>query len=788
MSTSNRFKIKFSIVLKILVLIICRPLLVQAQDNDPNLSIIPAPAFIKKSSGTFAFSKLTVIKADRLADKSVVFLKNFLIENRHLTNKVSVYNPKTPVNAAGTILILTSSGAEDLPAEGYTLSITPHKIVITGKGAGLFYGIQTLIQLFPIENTLVAKLPCVEIHDKPRFAYRGMMLDVARHFFTVSQVKQVIDLLAAYKINNFHWHLVDSQGWRIEIKKYPKLTEIGGTRLMPAINGNREYLDQVPYTGFYTQEEIRDVVRYAAARYINIIPEIEMPAHSDAALRAYPELRCEPSATTTITDRGNANRNSIYCPTEETFTFLEGVLTEVIALFPGKFIHIGGDEANKQPWIESQYSQDLMKQQNLKDEHELQSYFIQRMEKFINSKGRSIIGWDEILEGGLAQNATVMSWRGEQGGIAAAKQKHNVIMTPQTNGLYFDHYLSRSPFEPVSFGSYAALNETYSYNPIPKALSREEQKYILGTQGNLWTEYVQTFAKLQFQILPRLFALSEVAWSKVENKDYKDFSEVRLAKHLARLDVMNYNYRVPPALEAIDTMVIGPQFTYTPKSVVPGAKIYYTLNGRNPLDTDWEYSTPLTFTIPPNERRELKTMVISPSGRRSIPSRVLMYNRQSLPATDYTANNQGLKSRLIKGKFISPLQLDDTALNGTAGTAITLATDQFKAENSNFGVVYEGFFSVPADGTYNISLSTYTDAVMWIDDQKLVEFEEPTPLLKGFHKIKINYIYNAPPAPIAGGAGFSGAGRRRPNVFRIYLSEPGAIGPKKDLNPAMLYN
>ncbi|HCN82051.1 MAG TPA: beta-N-acetylhexosaminidase, partial [Sphingobacteriaceae bacterium] len=613
--------------------------LVQAQDNDPNLGIIPAPASIKKSSGTFAFSRLTVIKADRISDKSVVFLKDFLVQNRHLTNRISVYSPKTAVNPNGTTLILTSTGAADLPAEGYTLSITPHKITIVGKGAGLFYGIQTLIQLFPVENTLVAKLPCVDIEDRPRFAYRGMMLDVSRHFFTVSQVKQVIDLLAAYKINNFHWHLVDSQGWRIEIKKYPKLTEIGGTRLMPAIGGNREYLDEVPYTGFYTQDEIREVVKYAAARYINIIPEIEMPAHSDAALRAYPELRCEPSASTTITERGDANRNSIYCPTEDTFTFLENVLTEVIALFPSKYIHIGGDEANKQPWMESQYSQDLMKRFNLKNEYELQSYFIQRMEKFINSKGRSIIGWDEILEGGLAQNATVMSWRGEQGGIAAAKQKHNVIMTPQTNGLYFDHYQSRSPFEPVSFGSYAALNETYSYNPVSKALTREEQKYILGTQGNLWTEYVQTFAKLQFQILPRLFALSEVAWSKVENKDYKDFTEVRLAKHLARLDAMNYNYRVPPALDAIDTMVIGAQFTYAPKSIVPGAKIYYTLNGRNPLDTDWEYITPLTFTIPPNERRELKTMVVTPSGRRSIPTRVLMYNRSPLPATDYTANN-----------------------------------------------------------------------------------------------------------------------------------------------------
>jgi hexosaminidase len=604
-----------------------------------------------------------------------------------------------------------------------------------------------------------------------------MMLDVSRHFFTVSQVKQIINIMASYKLNNFHWHLTDGQGWRIEIKKYPKLTQVGGTRLLTSFGGNRDWPDNVPYTGFYTQDEIRDVVQYAAERFINIVPEIEMPAHSDAALRAYPELKCIPAAGSTNPNRGN----SIYCPTEETFTFLEGVLTEVMALFPSKFIHIGGDEANKQPWIESQYAQDLKKRLNLKDEHEMQSYFIQRIEKFINSKGRSIIGWDEILEGGLAPNATVMSWQGEQGGIAAAQQKHNVIMSPQTNGLYFDHYYSRNLQEPVSFPRYASLSDTYNYNPVSKVLTPEEQKYVIGAQGNLWTEYVPTFAKLQFQVFPRMFALSEVAWSKVENKDYKQFADVRLAKHFGRLEAMNFNFRVPPAFEVIDTMVIGSKFTYAPKSVIPGAKIYYTLNGRNPSDADWEYQSPITFEVPANEKREFKTTVITPNGRRSLSTRILMYNRAPLAATSLETTNMGLNFKLFNGTFTAPEQLDK-AVADSAGTATDLVNEPLKRGHPNMGMIYEGYLNIPADGIYNLSLSSFTDAALWIDDQKLIQNEESTPLMKGFHKIKINYIYNAPPPPPAGVQGFR---QQRPAPLRVYVSEAGKA--RKEIEVGSLY-
>jgi hexosaminidase len=771
MITFKSKKVKSPVTVLVLLMSILLFNTAYAQDTDPYMGIIPAPASLVKSTGSFTFSKFTVIKADQPKDKAVELLKDFLLNNRGLKNRVVKYNPR--VKSKANSIILTARGSENLPKEGYKLTIAPHKITIIGKGAGLFYGIQTLMQLFAVDHAIAENLPCLVINDEPRFGYRGMMLDVSRHFFTVEQVKRVIDLMAAYKLNNFHWHLVDGAGWRIEIKKYPKLTEVGGTRQQTMFGTNRDWPDGEPYTGFYTQDQIRDVVKYAAGKYINIVPEIEMPAHSDAALRAYPELMCTPDTSV----KNPARTTGLYCPTEETFTFLENVLTEVMDLFPSKYIHIGGDEANKQPWKESAFCQNLIKQLGLKDENALQSYFIQRMEKFLNSKGRSIIGWDEILEGGLAPNATVMSWTGEQGGIAAAQQKHNVIMTPQTTGLYFDHYQSRSPLEPVSFGRYAEFSETYNYEPVPKILTEDEKKYIVGVQGNLWTEYVPTVAKLQYQILPRLFALSEIAWSKPERKDYKNFSEVRLAKHFARLDAIHYNYRVPTAFEVIDTMVIGSQFTMAPKSVVPGAKIVYTLNGRDPLDTDLGYESPIIFNIPAGEKRVFKTVVITPSGRRSLPTSTVMYNQAPIAAVNYTGNSQGLRFTLIKGRFTSTDQLDYAPMD-TAGITKTMETTEFRKTRPTSGVVYEGYISIPADGVYNFSADTYNDTQLFIDDNKLAENEGAISLLKGYHKIKIKNFYTAP---------VPGARRRGNPALRIYMIAPGTMD-KKLLTADMLYN
>ena len=417
----------------------------------------------------------------------------------------------------------------------------------------MFYGIQSLRQLMPaaIETTGQElhdlTIPGVEISDHPRYGYRGMHLDVGRHFFGVASIKKYLDLIAMHKMNTFHWHLTEDQGWRIEIKKYPRLTQIGayrkGTAIGLAGTRNAPYTyDTIPYGGFYTQDEIKEVVAYAADRHITVIPEIELPGHSLAALAAYPEFGNSTGPYEVAKRWGIFTE--IYAPTEETFGFLEDILSEVMQLFPSKFIHIGGDEVLKKEWEESAYAQDVIKREGLKDEHELQSYFVQRIEKFLNKNGRNMIGWDEILEGGLAPNATVMSWRGTEGGIAAAKQHHNVIMTPGTH-CYFDYYQESEENrieEPIT-GSirHTTVEKVYEYEPTPNSLNPKEASFILGAQGNVWTEYMPTWEIVEYKVLPRMTALSEVVWSSKESRDWEDFHK-RLQNMAKRYDILGYNY------------------------------------------------------------------------------------------------------------------------------------------------------------------------------------------------------------------------------------------------------
>jgi len=516
-------------------------------NTDDDYQIIPKPKELIMAKGRFLLSSNTAIISNASLAQEAEYLNNML--SRVSGNTLVI---DSSAGNSGNIKLELDNSIDN--TEGYKLSVKYDAIVISGKtNIGVFYGIQSLLQLLPAEiengDNEIAELtvPAVEIRDSPRYKYRGMHLDVGRHFFPVASVKKYIDLIAMHKMNTFHWHLTEDQGWRIEIKKYPKLTEVGGFRKGTAIGlagtRNAPYTyDDVEYGGFYTQEEIKEVVAYAGARHITVIPEIELPGHSSAALAAYPQFGNTKGPYEVAKRWGIFNET--FAPTEETFAFLEDILSEVMELFPSKFIHIGGDEVLKKEWEESAYAQEVIKREGLKDEHELQSYFIRRIEKFLNANDRNIIGWDEILEGGIAPNATIMSWRGIQGGIAAAKQHHKVIMTPGTH-CYFDYYQvgGEQQKKEALTGSkrYTTVEKVYSFEPTPSELTPEEGKYILGAQGNVWTEYMPTWDLVEYNVLPRMTALSEVVWSSKKNRDWEDFHK-RLQHIVKRYDALGYNY------------------------------------------------------------------------------------------------------------------------------------------------------------------------------------------------------------------------------------------------------
>jgi hexosaminidase len=619
------------------VLLLAITVRVSAQDSNPYLGVIPAPVSVKASKGEFKLTPETLILVDSPGHKAVLYIANYMTKAGYgnSVTDMSRLDKKRPI-IKNTITLLTNFKGT-LPPEGYELNITDDQVTIKGRGAGLFYGVQTLLQLIhKTNNPGYATIPCATIKDYPRFSYRGMHLDVSRHFFDVDFIKKYLDLMAAYKLNNFHWHLTDDQGWRLEIKKYPKLTEVGSKRAQTKIGRalvDTGLYDNTPYGGFYTQDQVNDIVNYAIDRYINVIPEIEMPGHSLAAIASYPEMSCEADKPYKVAETWGV-MTDVYCPTEVTFKMLDDILLEVTNMFPSKYIHIGGDECPKAAWKKSEYCRNLIATEGLRGEEGLQSYFIQRIEKYLNSQGRSIIGWDEILEGGVAPNATVMSWRGESGGIAAAQLGHDVIMTPSTGGLYFDHAQSKSPSEPLNIGGNAPLSKTYAYDPLPATLTPAQQKHILGVQANLWTEYITTPAKAEYMLLPRMLALSEVAWTAKENKNYDDFTQARLSKHLARFDAQGINFRVPEAVGSKDTLVEGDQFNIVLKPLVEGAKIYYTLDGSNPSENDQPYLAPIQFTIPAKKTIDFKTITITPSGKRSVVNEIKMKNAGTQPAEE----------------------------------------------------------------------------------------------------------------------------------------------------------
>ena len=511
-------------------------------------SIIPAPAELIPEDGSFIISENTGIIVSPLNDETAMaagFLANMLRNSSSLPLEVKEGEP-----AKGSISMVIDTSVS-VNKEGYVLSVTRKGVLLSASSAaGLFHGVQTIRQLLPaqvevaggVKGEASLSIPACTIKDQPRFSYRGLHLDVGRHMFPVEEIKKYIDILALHKINTFHWHLTEDQGWRIEIKKYPELTRVGSQREETVIgHAGRPPLkfDGIPYGGFYTQEEVREIVRYASERFINVIPEIEMPGHAQAALASYPVFSCTGKPIGVATKWGVFE--DVYCAGRDTtFAFLEDVLDEVMELFPSEYIHIGGDECPKTRWEKCRACQKRISDEGLKDEKELQSYFIKRIEKYLNDNGRRLIGWDEILEGGLAPEATVMSWRGIQGGIEAAKQGHDVIMTPGSH-MYLDHYQCEPQGEPLAIGGYSPLEWVYSYEPLPTELTPEEQKYILGLQGNVWTEYIATPEHLEYMAFPRAFAIAETGWSPMMKKDFEDFL-ARFTALRERYDLMKINY------------------------------------------------------------------------------------------------------------------------------------------------------------------------------------------------------------------------------------------------------
>lgn len=565
--------------------------------NQHDVNIIPYPQKLQLKEGKFVFGKSINVVFDKNNVEVQRLVEQFAAQFKLVSGLKITLNAK--VKKATTIIFAKSS---NFTPESYQLSIEPNKIQISaGDANGIFYALQSLYQMLPadiygkkLSRIKVWEVPCVEISDAPRFSYRGLHLDVSRHFFPFEFIKKYIDAMAIHKLNRFHWHLTDDQGWRIEIKKYPRLTQIGSQRSNTLIghyyeNFPQKY-DDKPQGGFYTQDQAREIVTYAAERFITVIPEIEMPGHAMAAIAAYPYLSCTRKQINPAAKWGIFE--DVFCPRDSTFEFMENVLAEIMDIFPSQYIHIGGDECPKTRWKTCPDCQNRIKTLGLKDEHELQSYFVQRIEKFVNAKGRKIIGWDEILEGGLAPNATVMSWRGTEGGIAAAQSGHDVVMTPVSH-CYFDFYQAEPLNEPTAIGGLTTLEKVYSFEPVPSELNSDQAKHILGAQANLWTEYIETTSHVEYMAYPRVSAMAEVLWTNTENKSWSRFTQ-NMSKQFERYNMLSIIpskvfYNVYSSVKTLPEN----RLEVTLKSDNPNAEIRYTTDGTFPTDKSTVYVNPL---------------------------------------------------------------------------------------------------------------------------------------------------------------------------------------------------
>ena len=642
----------------------------------------------------------------------------------------------------------TVDPASGIAPEGYTLTVTRKGVeIVASDDAGVFYAKQTLAQLVQPDGSI----PCVKINDYPRFAYRGFHVDPCRHFMPVEEVKKQIDILAAYKINRMHWHLTEDQGWRIEIKKYPKLTEVGAWRTE---------FDGSVYGGYYTQEEIKDVVAYAAERFVTVVPEIEMPGHAISAIRAYPWLSCTGEEVRTFYTWGTPDIS--LCPGKEsTFQFLDDVIAEVVELFPSEYIHIGGDECRKNRWEHCPLCQARIKELGLVSddkgtaEEKLQSYAVGRMEGILAKYGRKLVGWDEILEGGLTPGATVMSWRGEKGGIKAASEGHDVIMTPGTDGMYFDHFQGDPKVEPATIGKYTILEKVYSYDPVPAELKANGKgHHVIGVQANTWSEYIYNDRQREYMMFPRAFALAEIAWTQLDRKDWESF-RTRVDAACQRLDERGVTYHIPMPEQpggSCDRLAFTDSKTIELTTTRP-EKIVFTLDGSDPTTASTEYTEPIVI----KESTLLQAASVTSYGKLS-PMRVINVQKmEPMPAMPEEAAFTGIKARRTDGKFMNIDGLAGAEWRDVEGMErlrdlVTLEPyDRNLPDSTRFyAAEAECCFKVRKTGVYRFSSDT--DAV-WIDGRLIIDnsrepvkrysrYDTELVLEEGIHKAKAVFIFN----------------------------------------------
>jgi len=693
-----------------------------------NLNVVPKPNRITASNGLFLFKNGATIYAQNYRGAAA------LLEKKLSSAAGILLLPVADPEKAEIVLSINPSNVST--AEGYRMVIDTKKVTIEAANeTGIYYGVQTLLQLLPAQiesKTQVAakwSVPCLTIEDAPRFPYRGIMLDCCRHFSSIDHIKRLLDVFASYKINRFHWHLTDDQGWRIEIKKYPKLTQIGSKRT--------EY-DGSQYGDFYTQEQIKDIVEYAAVRHIEVIPEIEMPGHGMAALTAYPEYSCTGGPFKVRTIWGV--ENDVYCAgNDATYTFLSDILDEVCALFPSKYIHIGGDECPKDRWKNCPKCQGLMKAQGLKNENELQGYFTRRMEKILEQKGKKIIGWDEILEGGIAQSATIMSWRGEQGGIEAANAGHDVVMTPGSY-VYLDYYQGSPLCEPVKIGGLTTLQKIYEYDPVPKAIAADKTHHVLGLQGNLWTEYLYTPDEIDYQLFPKTTAIAETGWTNPENKQTTDFVR-RMDDQQIRWDKRNIDYYIPMPegntnyIEFTDNVVL-PFTTNRP------VKMVYTLDGSAPTAKSTAYNQPLNV----DKTTVLNIRIILPQGKMSAVRTIRLTKTKPLASINIDNAKPGLKMQYVtEGKLQKLSEL--ATVKGWKDTLVTNVNDFFKLkkpESPDGAAIYSGYIYVEKADTYVVHCladQLILGEKLLINNSTGIKKYAPTditlPLQAGYYPVKI---------------------------------------------------